>query len=305
MRFESWRQQLRNSFGDVVVNTPTQEEFVVWSELWSAGGFAVCRLRVGAQRIELSAGQAGRRYSAAVHAVFPLSGEFHVEQAGRTVVVGPTDWTLYDPSMGFLSVSDRPVEMLVLAGPRAAMLGHGITLDRYITRRYSSENGSARMAKDYLASLMQEFAGIHPLTRGDLAMLAAQLVRLTLAEHAGSGSRLNARDLLRARIETYVSCNLRDPELSIDAVARAHNCSKRYLQKLFHSEPLSQYIRRLRLERCFHDLSNQELCHLSVTEIAFSWGFQHQGHFSRIFRKHFNLPPSRCRPTPEQIHHSQ
>jgi len=52
---------------------------------------------------------------------------------------------------------------------------------------------------------------------------------------------------------------------------------------------------RERLERCRRDLGCAELSHLSVTEIAFSWGFQHQAHFSRVFRNHFNVSPSSCR----------
>jgi AraC-like DNA-binding protein len=70
-----------------------------------------------------------------------------------------------------------------------------------------------------------------------------------------------------------------------------------YVHKIFSADgqTLSSYIRLARLERCRRDLGRAELTHLSVTEIAFSWGFQHQAHFSRVFRNHFNVSPSSCR----------
>jgi AraC-like DNA-binding protein len=80
-------------------------------------------------------------------------------------------------------------------------------------------------------------------------------------------------------------------------VAANHRCSERYIHKVFsQGETPSHYIRRLRLEHCLKDLSNRELAYLSITDIAFSRGFQHQGHFSRVFRQQFNRAPSSLRP---------
>ena len=298
MRFQVWRDRLCRSFGEMSASSPSSAEFVAWSEVWTEGDIVLCRMHVDPQCLERAPDRATAPRPGGVHAVFPLAGKFHIQQAGREVLLEPGDWGLYDPSMGFRSVSHQPVDLLVLIAPRSTMLGHGISFDRCSTRRFSSESGSARVAKNYLASVLEERAALHPLTSPEFAAVAAQLVHLSVMESVGRQSEVSLRALSRARIQSYVTRNLRNPDLSIETIAAVHRCSKRYVHKIFagEGETLSDYIRRLRLENCRRELSSPQLSHLSVTEIAFSWGFQHQGHFSRVFRERFTVSPSCCRP---------
>jgi AraC-like DNA-binding protein len=297
LRFEVWRERLRRSFGDVSGNSRSNSEFTAWSEKLSEGDLSLSHMRVDAQSIELPSDRVSCSCRSSVQVVFPLAGQFHIEQRGRNVVLAPGEWGYYDPSIGFKSANDEPVELLVLAAPRATVLGRGVRLEGQTAQRFSSETGSARVAKDYMASVLGARSALSPLTSAEFISIAAQLVRLSILENVGQHSRTSQRALLRARIQAYVERNLRDPELSIDSIAAAHNCSKRYVHKIFSAagHTLSSYIRRARLERCRRDLGRAELSHLSVTEIAFSWGFQHQAHFSRVFRNHFNVSPSSCR----------
>jgi AraC-like DNA-binding protein len=296
LRFGFWRERLCRSFGDVS-GSSRSSEFVAWAEKISDGGITLCRMRVDAQSIELPPDRVAGHEHGPIHVVFPLVGQFHVEQRGRDIVLSPGDWGLYDPSIGFKSTIDSPVELLVLAGPRATILGSGVSIEGRAAQRFSSETGSARVAKDYLASLVEARTALSPLTSGDFIAVAVQLVRLSILENMRQHSQATQGALMRARIQAYVSRNLRDPDLSIESIATVHNCSKRYVHKIFsiQGETLSDYIRQARLEHCMRDLTRVELAHLSVTQIAFSWGFQHQAHFSRVFRKRFNTSPSCCR----------
>ena len=49
---------------------------------------------------------------------------------------------------------------------------------------------------------------------------------------------------------------------------------------------------RRRLECCRATLADRAQQHRSITDIAFSFGFQNMAHFSRVFRSHLGLPPS-------------
>jgi AraC-like DNA-binding protein len=300
VRFKVWQERLRRSFGEVTGSSRSTSEFTAWSDRLSEGEISLSHMRVDAQTIELSPDSVTGCYRNSIQVVFPLAGQFHIEQRGRNVVLSPGDWGLYDPSIGFKSANEGPVELLVLAAPRASMLGRDVGLEVRTAQRFSFETGSARVAKNYLASVLDVRSGLSPLASAELITVAAQLVRLSIQENLGQPTKASQRALLRARIQAYVDRNLRDPDLSIDAIARMHNCSKRYVHKIFsaNGQTLSNYIRLARLERCKHDLGRVELTHLSVTEIAFAWGFQHQAHFSRVFRNHFNISPSCCRHHP-------
>jgi AraC-like DNA-binding protein len=297
LSFQVWRERLRSSFGDVSGNSRNASEFTAWSENLSEGDISLSHMRVDAQTIELPPNRVSRFCRSSLQVVFPLAGQFHVEQRGRDVVLSPGEWGFYDPSLGFKSANDGPVELLVLAAPRAIVFGCGIGMEGPTAQRFSAATGSARVAKDYLASLLGARAALSPLASAEFVAVAAQLVRLSILESVGQPSKASQRALLRARIQAYVERNLHDPDLSIESIASVHHCSKRYVHKIFSAagQTLSNYIRLARLERCRRDLGRAELSHLSVTEIAFSWGFQHQAHFSRAFRNHFNVSPSCCR----------
>jgi AraC-like DNA-binding protein len=52
-----------------------------------------------------------------------------------------------------------------------------------------------------------------------------------------------------------------------------------------------QYILQSRLNGSAKDLSNPGLAHLTITDIAVSWGFNSSSTFSRAFHKYFKVSP--------------
>jgi AraC-like DNA-binding protein len=51
----------------------------------------------------------------------------------------------------------------------------------------------------------------------------------------------------------------------------------------------------LRLDRCHQDLLNPACARKSITEVAYSWGFNNSSHFSRCFKRAFGASPRRFR----------
>ena len=100
---------------------------------------------------------------------------------------------------------------------------------------------------------------------------------------------------LRHRIESYIRDQIRDPELSIDMIASALRCSKRYLHMAFAAcdRSITDHIWTTRLDGCRSDLARRS--DLTISEIAFAWGFSSSAHFSRAFRKRFGVTPSAFR----------
>jgi AraC family transcriptional activator of tynA and feaB len=106
-------------------------------------------------------------------------------------------------------------------------------------------------------------------------------------------SRPASSNPLSQKIKDYIAVNLHDPDLSIDGIAASLNCSKRYLHMAFASEgtTIARYIWSVRLENCRRDLETARPG--TVTDIAFSWGFNSSSHFSRLFKERFGVSPSR------------
>jgi AraC-like DNA-binding protein len=124
--------------------------------------------------------------------------------------------------------------------------------------------------------------------------LIIDLVKLSLSELAGQETAMTQREALRDRIRHHVHKYLRDPDLNVDGIARALNCSRRHLYNAFEGEgeSVAAYIQRMRLEACIKDLQASTTKARPITDIAVSWGFGNPSHFSRLFKEHTGASPS-------------
>ncbi|KMZ44246.1 MULTISPECIES: helix-turn-helix domain-containing protein [Bacillales] len=84
-------------------------------------------------------------------------------------------------------------------------------------------------------------------------------------------------------------------KVTLDEVAAAAGYSKYHFQRLFFhvtGETVGQYISKRRLTEAAKALSLEQK---SVTEVAFTYGFDSHEAFTRAFTKRFGLPPSALR----------
>ena len=54
-------------------------------------------------------------------------------------------------------------------------------------------------------------------------------------------------------------------------------------------ESVTAYIGRRRLEECAKQIASPGWRNLTITEIAFHWGFNSSSHFARAFRRRFGM----------------
>ena len=99
--------------------------------------------------------------------------------------------------------------------------------------------------------------------------------------------------VLKARVKQFVHAHLADPALSLDLIAQQLRCSKRYLHRVFEDEDqtLDRFIWQMRLERCSEALRSAAGRRISVSEIAFAWGFNSSAHFCRVFKSQYGVSP--------------
>jgi AraC-like DNA-binding protein len=106
-----------------------------------------------------------------------------------------------------------------------------------------------------------------------------------------------------ARVRLRVEQDLRDPGLRPATIALRLRMSPRYLRAIFASsgETVSAYVLRRRLEECARELADPRLGGMSITEIAFGWGFNSAPHFTRSFRNHYGVSPRQFRQAAARI----
>jgi AraC-like DNA-binding protein len=124
-------------------------------------------------------------------------------------------------------------------------------------------------------------------------VIAALSDRITHpAAHLSSG-----RMALLLRAKTFIEENLPIPDLNPKMVARWLGISERYLLTLFQDENMTvrEWIWKMRLEKCRQQLSDPLFADRSISEIAFSFGFNSFSHFSHRFKKAFSMTASEFR----------
>ena len=303
-RLAAWRELVGRAFLPLAI-TPLQAgrragDFGAsvtgsdWGELtvWRVRATPMSAVRT-ARHIKSSARD---DYLLALH----ISGTAAGAQDGRQVILGPGDLALFDPTRPYSIVFRGPgtFEHVIYQVPRASIDAR-CPAGAMTAVRVPAASGAGRLASPYLQTLAQP-AG----PPGDLPQqafidagldLAIGALRTTVA--TGSQLDLRRRSLI-GELKRYALAHLGDPALSPATAARASYISVRQLHRLFADEGISfgAWLREQRLRRCRDDLTNQQLTHHAVAEIAARWGFRSAAHFTRAFHARYGITPAGLRP---------
>ena len=98
-------------------------------------------------------------------------------------------------------------------------------------------------------------------------------------------------------IKADILDNLRQPTLSIHAVAHRHGISARYIRQLFAADGASfaDFVLERRLAAVHLMLSDARFADRTISAIAFEVGFGDVSEFSRVFRSRYGETPSDVR----------
>ncbi|CCW08585.1 MULTISPECIES: AraC family transcriptional regulator [Bacillus] len=96
-------------------------------------------------------------------------------------------------------------------------------------------------------------------------------------------------------VQDYIESNI-NRSLSIEELAEVAGFSKFHFHRIFKGivdEPLSRYVNRLKLERATNLLTYR--LDMTITDIAYHFGFTDSAVFSRTFKNYYGVSPSQYR----------
>ena len=227
--------------------------------------------------------------------IMVLSGNVFVNRSGRCAVAEAGDALLYDTNHSYVHGFPAYARQVIFEIPGDELRQRFSSWD---IREMMLFGGASNPGKIVPQSLK---AVLHAV-QGEPAALSANRRALekgvwTVMEAAYSLANGRTRSTYHAQIiqraREYIDRNLHDPELNPDLVAKSLNLSLRQLNRLFEKEPLSlmEQVMRGRLEGARADLMRQH--GISISDLAYKWGFKSLAHFSRKFSERFGASPSR------------
>ncbi len=292
-----WRDWIWKQFGGLESDLYGDTVFDGHLASARAGDLLLTKLEANRHRVVRTPDMVRKSDEGYLKIVAPMKGRAGVEQMGRQAWVAPGTWTIYDTTGSYAVANPERVEHLIVMLPKAQMLERGLRLENLMARPVGGESGIARVALTTMRSTFQELPHMSADAARGAGELIAQLVRMSLLELSGQETQLSQRAALKDRIRGYVALHLRDPDLTVDRIAVALNCSKRHLYNAYADEDqtLASHIQSLRLEACIRELQHPMAQSRPITDIALSWGFNNASHFSRVFREHTGMSPSEFR----------
>lgn len=296
-RPQAWSNITTRYFGRLRVSSLDDGPLDASLDAFDVGSLRMYRIDAPAHHVERDAACGELPSDDFYKLVLQVSGRGIVEQQQRRVVLQPGHWILYDPRAPYSITNPERCTLLVTQVPRALLAG------LRLPGPHAGEMGSDNVAGlhgvfgSYLRALSEQLPGLPDGVGQAVSESVMGLLGSTLAETLRRiGEPVPLPSLLKMRVRQYVQAHLSDPELSIQRIADALRCSKRYLHRVFEDDAVSleREIWNTRLERCHSALTHEAHANRSAAEIGFAWGFRSSAHLSRLFKQRYGLTPGVC-----------
>ncbi len=290
-QIQCWSDALTDLCGHFDIDPLQASSFEGRINYTTVSKLKLCQIEASQHRLAHTAGRAKLGGHPFVKIYFQTYGISHFEQGGRRIELVPGDCLAYDVSCPHTIVSPMLTRHEVVIVPKELLQERGFRLARMAACKLSARTGTGRIAYDFVHAAFGEATKLSPNNAIGVADSLIDLLLLPLREPDAMFDRVGP-EAMYVRAQYFIREHLRDPDLSIDQISAALNCTKRYLHMLFSNRgtTISDYIQHARLQHCREELETQ--AGKTITDVAFSWGFSSSSHFSRVFRRYFGVVPS-------------
>ncbi len=222
-------------------------------------------------------------------------GRGMISQDGRDAVLAPGDFALYDSTRPYQLTFDGDFQQYVLKLPGPVLRTALRETEKLTATTVRGDRGAGHLMIGMIQTLAADIDALAPESAAAVADSVSQILVAGLAT-LPAARRTPVSQLTsyhREQIKGLIRARLADPELNVAQVARALRLSPSTLHRAWAGEPcsLSDYIWSQRLDAARRALCDPVCAARTVSEIAFSLGFNDAAHFSRAFRARFGCSP--------------
>ncbi|TBU74984.1 transcriptional regulator FeaR [Pseudomonas daroniae] len=253
------------------------------------GDLNLADIQVNAPSIRRERGSASRGDDGFYFLVLQREGSMAINRSARTFTLHPGDMALLDSAEAFEMQPQGLIAQLSIHLCRDAV-------DRLLPAhacRFGKLEQTGLSGRLLHGMLQQISEGEMNLGAGQSHGAALQDALISLLQPS-----LHIDDIpdtgrpLRRLAERLINEALQAPPTPAE-LATQLNVSVRQLYRQFEldGDSIGRYIQRQRLHCSARDLTQAGDKALPITTIAYKWGFTDSAHFSRVFKRHFGMPP--------------
>ncbi len=297
-RAEHWESINHQYFGDLEVDAMDTNAVEAQLDIYNLDALKMYKIEAPSHRVRRVHRATGDSLDDSYKLMLQIKGHAKLEITNRTFDLHPGDWSLYDPRADYSIHNLDPASLLVVKIPRSRLNGLKVPeLHTCETPQHESVGLSA-MLGSVLKSLSEQLTTLPDDSGNAVSESILSLLTYTLARHqTGLKERTLPHAILKSRVLQFIQVHLTDCELSIDRIATAMRCSKRYVHLVFKDEDLSvdRYIWRSRLEIARARLSSTQYASNAISQVSDACGFKSNAHFCKQFKAEYGYSPSEFR----------
>ena len=295
-RYDAWVGKLNEAFGHWNASPVSSTDFSVALKTYDDNLLKIVDCTCDPCAATRSRGDIAVDLKETLTVQLVLEGREHIDFNGEEIMLNPGDLLVWD--------STKPMNFNV--EQRLHKISVVLPLHRFqcwfprswssIRRWIDGNSFDGQLLANYIESLSR--AAFKSACIDDHALIDATICML--ANALGINNTSDAVPLRATQlrcVKEFINANIRDSSLSPALIAQATHISLRYVHWLFESsdETVTEHIIRSRLHLCMKDISNPNMLHRKLADIAYYWGFRDVTHFSKRFKQEFGFSPKSYR----------
>ncbi|MGZ3159510.1 MAG: helix-turn-helix domain-containing protein [Burkholderiaceae bacterium] len=297
-KLDTWRHLMNDAFGPIEVHPSPEGKFSGSVRTAKRADLQFNELSYSGQILERTSRNADKLGQEYYTFGRPTSGPLYIKKKNIEYVLEPGCIYLTDQSVPYMAqAKDIPYQSISISIPRSALALREPRLSPFYTLQLGDENPRAQLLSGYMDQLM---AGLFHWSDVEVSGLANKLLDMIVVlmvheeRSLTSGTEQNVRQAQHECAMTYIRSHCHNPALSAAQVAASCGLSVNYIEALFRSTQLSieESIYNERLTKGHELLSSAMHRGKSVSQLAYQAGFNHAGHFSRLFKDRFGISPN-------------
>ena len=220
-----------------------------------------------------------------------------IEQCGQSFTYQTNDVGLSDLSLPFRTVHADGGRRIVAVVPRELIDRRAPWVAKTALRKFAGNSAYADLARRHMVTMAEN--DMSESARTLLTENLCNLIALASAEDI-TPSRMQAELQIEAML-AFCRQRLHDSELAPQQVADHLGVSLRTLHSRFKQigQSFGRWVLEERLNSCAAAVRNPLQSGVTISEIAYRWGFNDLSHFNRSFRARFGRTPAEWRNSAE------
>ncbi|MBX3566353.1 MAG: helix-turn-helix domain-containing protein [Sphingomonas sp.] len=289
---EAWLDQLAALCGRRAAMQFAPEPFSGSIQHREVGGISICRFSHNVRQIEQNKQPQNDDRSRYLMMIMQLKGRSMITQSANDIALAAGEIAIIDSFRPFVTRFDGSITQMIAYLPAAELAIGPASSGLARPYRMSGREGIGALARSTLLAIAKSADQLADDDADHARQMLTGVVRRLIDRNRRSVVSIE-QALPDRRIRAFIEARLADPELCPIQIASGCGVSLRRLHRSFSDTEWSvcSWIRHRRLEQCRKDLLDPSQDRLTITQIAFRWGFNDAAHFSRSFRDAYGTAP--------------